>query len=254
MVGVAYRGNIAIENVAVDFEVKSGFRLRKTVTAPGTFQEEELARLRRAIEFCPVGKLFTKRSLEIADEVEVQVGPGSRVSGLGPGEPAELTIPAGSVRAEYLPATKEFNDAGELRMEGEVKLYLSCENHERPGRWLLMGGHSGPGWLPAPVPMLNGAIAASAALTLQSIAPSKAVRDGAFQVEIPRESAGNRDQSQADAAAGIIRGRAVTRHVSLLAPASDAEVERVRSAVADDPLGRALREGVELLDEQLVTG
>jgi len=60
-VGVAYRGNIALDDIKVDFEVKPigppnaiGFGVKETVTLIGKISEQERVRLERASNYCPV--------------------------------------------------------------------------------------------------------------------------------------------------------------------------------------------------------
>ena len=67
VVGVAYRGNIPLEDISVDFEVEPielpnslGFGVREVVTLKGNISESERVRLQRASQFCPVGQALTK--------------------------------------------------------------------------------------------------------------------------------------------------------------------------------------------------
>lgn len=76
VVGVAYRGQIPLQDIRVDFQVEavarpdaSGFGVRKTVTLKGPLSETEQLRLRRAAEYCPVGQIFTKAALAIEDQI-----------------------------------------------------------------------------------------------------------------------------------------------------------------------------------------
>ncbi len=81
MVGVAYRGHIALEDLQVDFEVEPvelpqsiGFGVREVVTLKGQISETERVRLQRAAQYCPVGQALTKGSMEIEDEVQWSSG------------------------------------------------------------------------------------------------------------------------------------------------------------------------------------
>ena len=81
MAGVACRGNIPLEDIAVDFEIgvdPSGgdghVDVRKTLTLKGTFTDEEYLRLSRTAAYCPVGQFFSKRSITIEDQVEIIAG------------------------------------------------------------------------------------------------------------------------------------------------------------------------------------
>ena len=76
VVGVAYRGQIPLEDIRVDFQVEPladsdvrGFGVQKTVTMSGPLSETQHLRLRRAAEYCPVGQLFTKGALVLEDQV-----------------------------------------------------------------------------------------------------------------------------------------------------------------------------------------
>ena len=91
MVGVAYHGQIPLEDIMVDFELEPvelpdsiGFGVREVVTLKGQLSETERLRLQRAAQYCPVGQALTKGSVEIEDEVqwssgEVAVSPASDV-------------------------------------------------------------------------------------------------------------------------------------------------------------------------------
>ncbi len=70
MVGVAYRGQIPLEDIKVDFEVEPvelpnaiGFAVREVVTLRGQLSETERLRLQRAAQYCPVGQSLTKGSI-----------------------------------------------------------------------------------------------------------------------------------------------------------------------------------------------
>jgi uncharacterized OsmC-like protein len=76
VVGVAYRGQIPLQDIRVDFQVEaiahpdaSGFGVRKTVTLKGSRSQTAQLRLRRAAEYCPVGQIFTKGALALEDQV-----------------------------------------------------------------------------------------------------------------------------------------------------------------------------------------
>ncbi|GIS95698.1 MAG: hypothetical protein CM1200mP22_29350 [Dehalococcoidia bacterium] len=62
MVGVAYRGNIALNDITAEFQVEPipdksgmGFGVREVVTLIGDLTESERVRLERASNFCPCG-------------------------------------------------------------------------------------------------------------------------------------------------------------------------------------------------------
>ena len=76
MVGVAYRGQIPLQDIRVDFQVEAvtgpdarGFGVKKTVTLHGPLSDTQQLRLHRAAEYCPVGQLFTKGAMAIEDQV-----------------------------------------------------------------------------------------------------------------------------------------------------------------------------------------
>ena len=130
MVGVAYRGQIPLQDIRVDFQVEPvasadarGFGVRKTITLHGSLSPTEQRRLHRAAEYCPVGQLFTKGALVVEDQVECRaehtapeaVAPAAQVL-----QPSLHTLPRcvpGAVHGRYLVETKEYDDSGVLRHE-----------------------------------------------------------------------------------------------------------------------------------------
>ena len=75
LVGVDYRGNIALGDIAVDFGVEPtfandgvGFDVRESVTLHGIISESERVWLERASGHCPVGQALTKGSIQVDDE------------------------------------------------------------------------------------------------------------------------------------------------------------------------------------------
>lgn len=75
LAGVAYRGNIALGDIAVDFGVEPtfandgvGFGVRESVTLHGKISRSERVRLERASGHCPVGQALTKGSIQVEDE------------------------------------------------------------------------------------------------------------------------------------------------------------------------------------------
>jgi hypothetical protein len=60
VVGVAYRGQIPLEDIMVDFEVEPvelpnaiGFGVREVVTLKGQLSQSQRLRLQRAAQYCP---------------------------------------------------------------------------------------------------------------------------------------------------------------------------------------------------------
>ena len=113
LVGVAYRGNIALEDVAVDFEAEPtcsndgvGFGVRKSVTLYGKISESERVPLRLASGHCPVGQTLTKGSIQVDDEFRWSTGETvSAATSSGALHRKNGGLPAilfGTVHAEYL--------------------------------------------------------------------------------------------------------------------------------------------------------
>ncbi|MGH8057114.1 MAG: OsmC family protein [Candidatus Entotheonellia bacterium] len=265
VVGVAYRGQIPLQDIRVDFQVEavahpdaSGFGVRKTVTLKGSLSEMEQLRLRRAAEYCPVGQLFTKGALALEDQVAYNAdsaAPEAAVSlaqALQPPPATPLIFAPGAVQGRYLADTQEYADSGMLQHEGEVKLYLTCENLTRPGRWTLLAGHSSAGWMPPPVPLAYAALAASTVTTLEQLISSDAWPVSGFHVEIAPHGGGNRDQAQTNAAAGTINVRHAGRRVVLHGALDALPIQTIEAALQQDPLSASFRKGGILLSEQIV--
>lgn len=263
---MAYRGRIPLEDILVDFEVEPvglpsapGFGVRKVITLKGHLSETEQLRLRRAAEYCPVGQALTKGSVEIEDEIRWASG---GVAAVAPPpelpQPLEAELPAvvpGAVHGKYLLDTKEF-DQNEGRLhEGEVKVYITCENLTRLSRWTLLAGHSPKGWVPPPFPLAQAAWAASTAATLSQLLPQAVLRDDGMRVEIVESALGsgdNRGQAQIDAAGAIVRHRKALRRIVLPATPQTTPAEIVHAALQRDPISTAYRQGGVLLQEQVV--
>jgi hypothetical protein len=264
VVGVAHRGQIPLQDIRVDFRVEPGtdpngrgFGVRKTVTLCGPLSDTQHLRLRRAAEYCPVGQLFTKGALALEDQVVsstasaapeavAQVAQGLQLP-LDPLPP----VPPGAVHGRYLTDTKEYTETGVLQHEGEVKIYVTCANPTRLGRWTLLAGHSAEGWMPPPIPLAYAALAASTVSTLRQWLSPEPRSAGGFQVEIAPHGAGNRDQAQAAAAAGTISTRHAVRTVVLHGVPGVVPVQAI-AALQHDPLAVSFRVGGVLLDEQIV--
>lgn len=264
MVGVAYRRQIPLQDIYVDFQVEpvagadaGGFGVRKTVTLHGALSATEQRLLQRATEYCPVGQLFTKGALVLEDQVECRaertapeaVAPAAQVW-----QPSLHPLPTcapGAVHARYLVETKEYDDSGVLHHEGEVKVYVTCANRTRPGRWILLAGHSSEGWMPPPVPLAYAALAASTVTTLRSCIAPDAWPPAGFHVEIAPYGAGSRDQAQASAAAGTPNTRRVVRQVVLHGAPSAVLGQAIAAALQQDPLSTSFRQGGVVLGEPI---
>ena len=264
VVGVAYRGNIALEDIKVDFEVEPielpnaiGFGVRELVTLKGRISETERVRLQRASRYCPVGQALTKGSMEVENEVRWSSGeivsaasPAPEV--LQPLEGALPAIPSGTVRGRYLLDTKEYDETGAMVHEGEVKVSVRCENLTRSSRWTLLGGHSSEGWVPPPFPLAHAAWAASTASTLSRLLfQGTGVADGLI-VELVMAPGGNRGQSQADAAEGVVGRRRVLRRIILPGTPRTTPIEAVQAALQRDPISLAYQNGGVLLHDEVV--
>jgi hypothetical protein len=265
VVGVAHRGQIPLQDIQVDFQVEAvvrpdarGFGVRKTVALKGSLSETEQLRLRRAAEYCPVGQLFTKGALAIEDQVTGSAqcaAPEAAVSAAPVLQPPLDTLPTcapGAVHGHYLVDTQEYTESGLLQHEGEVKLYLTCENLTRPGRWTLLAGHSSAGWMPAPVPLAYAALAASTVTTLRPFVSRAAGPSAGFHVEIIPQGVGNRDHAQTAAAAGAINPRRVVRKIVLHGAPGVSPVQAIETALPHDPLSLSFRTGGVLLGEQIM--
>jgi hypothetical protein len=265
VVGVASRGQIPLQDMRVDFQVEpvtdpdgGGFGVRKTVTLGGALSDTQQLRLRRAAEYCPVGQLFTKGALALEDQVVYSTESATPEAaaqvarGLQPSLDPLPPVPAGTVHGRYLTDTKEYADTGVLQHEGEVKVYVTCANPTRPGRWTLLAGHSAAGWVPPPIPLAYAALAASTVSTLRQWLSPEPRSTGGFHVEIAPHGAGNRDQAQAAAAAGTISTRRAVRTVVLHGAPGVVPVQAIEAALQHDPLATSFRVGGVLLNEQIV--
>lgn len=264
MVGVAYRGGIALEDIEVDFEVEPveraggiGFGVREKVTLKGNISEAERVRLQRASRYCPVGQALTKGSMVIEDEVQWRSGevtvlpsePGSLPS-LGEALPV---IRSGTVHASYLLDTKEYDGEGKMEHEGEAKIYIITDNLTHTSRWTVLAGHSSPGLVPPPFPTAQAAWAASTATTLGSLLPLGSEHDFRdLQVEIGLNMTGGRDMAQGSAAEGRVVHRNASRRLIVPGNPRDMPVEAVQAALLQDPITNAYKDGGVLLDEQVV--
>jgi len=155
------------------------------------------------------------------------------------------------VSSHYLVETKTYDERGVLHHEGEVKIYLSCANRTRPGRWTLLAGHSQEGWVPSPIPLAYAALAASTVATLRQAVPVDAWPGGGFHVEIAPYEAGNREQAQANAATGTIARRQVLRRLVVHGDPSAFLRQAIEAALQQDPLTTSFRAGGVLLGEQI---
>ena len=110
LVSVAYRGNIALEDVAVDFELEPtcsndgvGFGVRESVTLYGEIPESERVPLGLASGHCPVGQALAIGSIQVEDEFRWSTGETVSATTSSGDLPAILF---GTVHAKYLRDTK----------------------------------------------------------------------------------------------------------------------------------------------------
>jgi hypothetical protein len=265
VVGVASRGQIPLQDIRVDFQVEPladsdvrGFGVRKTVILYGALSATEQHRLQRAAEYCPVGQLFTKGALMVEDQVAYDAEhtmPEAMASATPVQQLSLPTLPTcapGAVHGRYLIETKEYDDRGVLHHEGEVKVYVTCANLTRTGRWTLLAGHSSEGWIPPPAPLAYAALAASTVTTLQACMAPEVWTPAGFHVEIAPYGAGNREQAQTSAAAGTLNARRVVRTVVLHSATRPMPAQAIEAALQQDPLSTSFRQGGVVLDEQSV--
>lgn len=264
LVGVAYRGGIPLEDIAVDFAVEPtdaaagpGFGVRETVRLHGNLSETERVRLERAARFCPVGQALTKGSMQFEDVVEwsngeaVSLSPEDTDAGLLTG--GLPTIAPGTVQARYLLDTQEYDADGRMADEGEAKIYLCAENPTRVSLWTLLAGHSSQGWVPPPFPTAQAAWAASTTATLISRLPFRDAADAAgLRVEVGLLMQGGRDRAQGDAATGNITRRPALRRLLIPGSPTTMPAAAIGAALRRDPVTIAYRNGGVLLEEQVL--
>ena len=263
MVGVAYRGQIPLEDIIVDFQVEPvelpntiGFGVREVVTLKGAISESERIRLQRAAQYCPVGQALTKGSMQIEDEVQWSSGEATAASPAPESLPTlegDLpTVPPGSVHGRYLVDTKEYDENGGMVHEGEAKIYINCDNLTRSSRWALLAGHSSQGWVPPPFPLAQAAWAASTVTTLSRLLPGGAGDADGLRVEIAMAGPGGRGQSQGNAAAGVVGHRRALRRLIVPGTPRTTPIEVIQAALQRDPITQAYRNGGVLLQAEVV--
>jgi hypothetical protein len=259
---VAYRGRIPLEDIQVDFEVEPlalpggiGFGVRELVTLKGRLSDPERVRLQRAAQYCPVGQALTKGAMEVEDVVQWDAGEATAFPASAALQRLEGDLPAippGSVHGRYLLDTKEYDATGGMVHEGEVKVYVTCENLSRVSRWTCVAGHSSAGWVPPPFPFAQGAWAASTASTLHRLLPPSPEGTPGPVVELAMASRGGRDQAQGNAAAGVVSRRRVVRRVLVPGSPRTTPIEAVHAVLQRDPISLAYRHGGVLLHDEVV--
>lgn len=264
LVGVAYRGKIALEDITVAFDVEPmdtpnglGFGVREVVTLKGNVSESERVRLERASNYCPVGQALTKGSMQAEDEVVWSSGESMSASpmpdGLAPLDGIVPAISSGKIFGQYLLDTKEYDEAGGMAHEGEAKVTITSENLNRTSRWIVLGGHSTPGTVPGPFPLSHSGWAASTVATMSRLLPLNGDDAKGLQVELfAAAGAGGVERSQADAADGKVGYRQIKRRITVPGSPTDIPLSTVQAALLRDPLSIAYKNGGVLLSHDVV--
>jgi hypothetical protein len=255
LVGVAYRGKIALDDITVEFKVESlesssgmGFGVREVVTLKGQISESERVRLERASNFCPVGQAMSKGSIEFEDEVRWSSGETAPASPIP-------DIPEGTVSGMYLLDTKERDESGAMTSEGEAKISIRCGNLTRPSRWIVLGGHSTDGMVPGPFPLAHSGWLSSTVATLSRLLPFGAQGPDGLTVELfMPASPGGVASSQANAAEGVVGYRQVQRRITVPGTSSEIPLSTIQAALLRDPMSITYKNGGVLLSHEVVVG
>ena len=266
LVGVAYRGNIALNDITAEFQVEPipdksgmGFGVREVVTLIGDLTESERVRLERASNFCPVAQAMSKGSMQIKDEVRWSSGEtksASPVPDALPNLDASIpTIPFGTVSGMYLIETKEHDEAGKMIHEGESKVTIRFENLTRKSSSIVLGGHSTAGLVPGPFPLAHSGWASSTVATLSRLLPfggngADGLKAELFMAGIPGGSA----EAQANASEGVVGYRDVKRRITVPGTPSDIPLKAVQAALLRDPMSITYQNGGVLLSHDVVIG
>ena len=263
LVGVADRGKIALDDITVDFQVGPaegiGIGVKELVTVFGAISESERVRLERASNFCPVGQALNQGSMQIEDEVHWSSGDVAPASlapeSLKPLEGDLQIVPTGTVHAQYLLDTKEFDGSGAMAHEGEAKVTIRYDNLTRSSGSIVLAGHSSEGWVPGPFPLAHSGWAASTVATLSQLLPTLSNGSGDLTVELfITPSSGGRGESQYNAAEGVVGQRPVLRRISAPGTPQDIPLEMVQAALLRDPISIAYLRGGILLEHKVVVG
>ena len=257
--GVAHRGQIPLENISARLQVRKSdfggttrFGVNETVILRGSFNEQQLKRLERTVDYCPRGQEFTKQVLEFEDHIEYAPGPAtSSLNNVVPSPPdlSQVLVP-GTVEAQYLPGTQEATE--DVFNEGEVKLYFSCETKKRPLRWNTLAGHTS-GWCPLPVHLTNGGLAASIVATIRKIVAPVQLLSGELEVVIVATGrSGGKAAVQSAAESGSLRKQRLVREISLGGRLRALSEKAIQRALENDPLCRYYADGNILLQKEII--
>ena len=257
-VGVAYRGNVALDDIGVTLQVEAtdgvdglGFGVRESVRLRGTFSEADLARMHRAVSYCPVSQLFTKGALQTVDEVVAESQPAATELAGPPVTTVGWEVAPTVVEGRYLSDTKEYVD-GRMSQEGEAKVYVTADNPAAAGRWMLLSGHTSVPWIPHPVPLALAGLAASTLSTLQ--ATFGAASPAPLRVEFASPPSPGAKVSQEAAASGAINRRELVRRVVVGGALSASLEQEIRAALDRDPLYQIFKRGDALLSVDVSVG
>ena len=107
--------------------------------------------------------------------------------------------------------------------------------------------------MPPPFPLAHGAWAASTVSTLSRLLPQGTTEEpDGLSVELVMPPAGNRGQSQGNAAEGVVTRRQVLRRITVPGTQHDVPIEAVQAALQRDPISLAYQNGGVLLHDEVV--
>jgi uncharacterized OsmC-like protein len=264
-VGVAYRGQIPLENVAVDLQFQSSSAggeercgVREKVTFKGAINGQQQQRLDRTIDYCPVGQFLGKGSVTIEDQIDHQARSRDESwSRPASGFEATSALVPGTVHAQYLPETKVWKAGSSERIlehEGEVKLYFTCRSPDGLRRWVMLSGHT-LSWNPIPMHLAFGGLASSTVSTLRQILAPAPLGPEDLKVEVEMErgsSSGGRQNAQAAAADGVVRKYHVMRRITVGGRMRGVSTDTIHAALQQDPVSRYYRDGNILTAKEIV--
>ena len=261
--GVASRGRSPLRDMQVSFDVspraEGGFDIRQRTILTADLSDTDYGRLSRAVGFCPIGKIFSKRAITIDDRVQLR---GARTGAAPARAPGAVDVPVfvpGSASAQWLAATSEWREVEgrrSLDQEGEVVVHVDCASNGSGGRrWGLLGGHTSAGWAPRPSAYAMAGLASSTLITLRARADALGIDPTTLRVEVrslsPVPSGGKR-QSQEEAAIGEAKPVRWLREVTVEAASSAATTEAIGSAMRLDPIYGHCMRGDLLAGEEIV--
>ncbi len=117
---------------------------------------------------------------------------------------------------------------------------------------LCSTGCNPEGWVPPPFPLAHGAWAASSASTLSRLLYQGTEDADGLSVELVMAAGGNRGQSQANAAEGVVGRHRILRRIILPGTPRTTPIEAVQAALQRDPISLAYHNGGVLLHDEVV--